>query len=488
MHIADPLLRVVDPPTACYCILALYFLKTLEEWSESIGPVSTEEPSSHERGAQRRSFAFDVPGQASIKRLYERRTAAGNRERFDEVFRALEEANLARLAGLFTGFSFAETIPGSHREADQLLREVLERFVEPAQERDLLRRSSARGLLARRLISHCARLEGAESALWGLQVGLTDLVIGLVQPRDGESAYDPVCRPNGLLLGAAEELERQLGFAKRQALCGETGDPIAGAIVRLLLFLTNHREYDLRVGDIIQNPRFVEGPSQLSQFDVVVAALLPNRLRAGDWGQNFAQHDPYGRFRRGIPARGHGESAYLLHMIESMSPHTGRMAGVFSRGVLFRGAGEEDIRRSLIQENLLDAVIALPERTLFENRSSVVLLVFRRRRDRESVLFIDASQDFDRRRSYNELTPADVQRVLDAYAAWDDVPGYARVVSPGEIEANGFNLYLPRYVKPVERPMRSQDELVAEHRVLLGELESVSSSVNELIAELTTRT
>jgi type I restriction enzyme M protein len=139
-------------------------------------------------------------------------------------------------------------------------------------------------------------------------------------------------------------------------------------------------------------------------------------------------------------------------MVETMKPGTGRMAVVVPHGILFRGAAEARIRRKLVEENLLDAVIGLPEKLFFGTGIPAVVLIFRKNKADEAVLFIDASRDVELGKNQNRLRDSDLQRVLDTYAARKPVDRYARLATMAEIAANEFNLNIPRYVDVLRVP------------------------------------
>src|SRR5690606_27091785 len=172
--------------------------------------------------------------------------------------------------------------------------------------------------------------------------------------------------------------------------------------------------------------------------------------------------DPYGRFKRGIPPKTKGDYAFILHMIETMNPKTGRVGVVVPHGVLFRGSSEGKIRQKLIEENLLDAVIGLPEKLFYGTGIPAAILVFRRQRKTENVVFIDASREFEAGKNQNKLTPGNIEKIVETYRAALNEPAlkgdegkvlkdkYAYLATKAEIAANDYNLNIPRYVDTFE--------------------------------------
>jgi type I restriction enzyme M protein len=185
-------------------------------------------------------------------------------------------------------------------------------------------------------------------------------------------------------------------------------------------------------------------------FDVVVANP-PFSLK--DWGKEEAKSDEWSRFERGVPAKNRGDYAFILHMIHSAREDTGRVATVVPHGVLFRGGSEKRIRKSLIEDNLLDAVIGLPENLFAGTGIPAAIMVFRKDRDasgRDDVLFIDASDTYEDATGQNKLREEDVDRIVDAYHAREEVDKFAYVAPRSEIKENNFNLNIPRYVDTFE--------------------------------------
>jgi type I restriction enzyme M protein len=168
-----------------------------------------------------------------------------------------------------------------------------------------------------------------------------------------------------------------------------------------------------------------------------------------------------------------------------MKPGTGRMAVVVPHGVLFRGAAEGRIRQKLIEENLLDVVIGLPEKLFYGTGIPAAVLVLRKHKADDKVLFIDASRDFEAGKNQNVLREADLQRILDTAAARQPVARYAHLATPAEIAENDFNLNIPRYVDTFEE--EAEIDLMAvrrEREQLKAELARLEVQMDAYLKEL----
>ena len=137
-------------------------------------------------------------------------------------------------------------------------------------------------------------------------------------------------------------------------------------------------------------------------------------------------------------------------MIETMDTTRGRMGVIVPHGVLFRGGSEGTIRQRLIEENLLDAVIGLPPNLFYGTGIPSAILLFKRNKPDDTVIFIDASQEFAQGTNQNKLRDQDVQKIVATYKARQDVAKYAAVVGRAQIVENEFNLNIPRYVETFE--------------------------------------
>ena len=240
--------------------------------------------------------------------------------------------------------------------------------------------------------------------------------------------------------------------------------------------------------DTLNSPLLVEN-DRLMKFNCVVANP-PFSL--DKWGAENAESDQYNRFWRGVPPKSKGDWAFISHMVEVALEKEGRVAVVVPHGVLFRGAAEGRIRRKMIEENLLDAVIGLPG-TLFQTTNiPVAILVFDRSREKggareecKNVLFIDASREFVSGKNQNTLSEEHINRIMETYTARAEEEKYAHIADVVEIKENDFNLNIPRYVDTFEEEEEIDiDAVQAEINDLEKELVEVRAKMAEKLGEL----
>ena len=232
----------------------------------------------------------------------------------------------------------------------------------------------------------------------------------------------------------------------------------------------------------LRNPKLLDDKGHLRQFDIVVANP-PFSLEK--WGHDAAENDKHKRFQRGLPPRTKGDYGFILHMIETMAPGSGRMAVVVPHGVLFRGAAEGKIRKQLIDENLLDIVIGLPEKLFYGTGIPAAILVFRKKKKDDKVLFIDASRDYLDGKNQNLLREQDLAKIIATSIKRKSVDKYAYLATPAEIAENDYNLNIPRYVDTFEEEEEIDLMAVrAEREKLKAELAVLEKQMAGYLKEL----
>lgn len=391
---------------------------------------------------------FVLPRGASFYDLYGDRHKAGNGERIDKALHAIEEANGNKLRDVFQDISFNANKLGDEEQKSDILRMLLEDFA-----RDSLDLRPSRvgsldiiGGAYEYLISRFAASAGKKAGEFYTPAEVSTLMARLVEPQEGDDICDPTCGSGSLLMKCGQEITRHTG-SRKYALYGQEAIGSTWALAKMNMFLHGETNHQIEWGDTIGNPKLRTAEDRLRHFDIVVANP-PFSL--DKWGSDKAATDRFGRFRRGLPPKTKGDYAFILHMMETMKPRTGRMAVVVPHGVLFRGSSEGEIRRKLIEENLLDTVIGLPEKLFFGTGIPAAILIFRKKKPDDTVLFIDASRDYEEGTSQNRLGEG---QLLKIFAAFDDrvsIDKYAHLATGKEIADNDFNLNIPRYVDTFE--------------------------------------
>lgn len=276
------------------------------------------------------------------------------------------------------------------------------------------------------------------------------LLINILDPREGETIYDPACGTGGMLLEAVHHVSAAGGDVKtlRGRLYGQEKNLTTSAIARINLFLHGVEDFHIERGDTLRQPAFFDG-DKLATFDCVIANP-PFSLER--WGEDIWASDPFGRNFAGVPSSKSGDYAWVQHMIRSMHARTGRMAVVLPHGALFRMGVEGKIRQRILEMDVLEAVIGLGPNLFYGTGLAACVLVLRASKTKERrkrVLFVDASRLFRRGRNQNTLEPKHAEQIYELYRNYESVAGLAHVATLDEIERNDWNLNIPRYVEPV---------------------------------------
>ncbi|MFK4766424.1 type I restriction-modification system subunit M [Desulfobaculum sp. SPO524] len=460
----DTFRGVVDASAYKDYVLTMLFLKYISDvWQDNYDAYKAEYGDAPELIEEMmKNERFVLPKNASFYALYDRRFEAGNGERIDKALHAIEEANMGKLNDVFQDISFNSTKLGDDKQKNDILRHMLEDFNKP----ELNLRPSRIGNLDiignayEFLIKHFAASSGKKAGEFYTPPEVSQLIAELVAPQEGDEICDPACGSASLLMKCAKLIKDRFGNRK-YALYGQEAIGSTWALAKMNMFLHDEDNHRIEWGDTLRNPQLLDGDDQLKHFDIVVANP-PFSL--AKWGQEAADSDPFGRFRRGIPPKTKGDYAFILHMIETLKPGTGRMGVVVPHGVLFRASAEGKIRKQLIEENLLDMVIGLPEKLFYGTGIPAAILVFRKNKKDNNVLFIDASREYQDGKNQNFLRDEDIKKVLDTAKARESVDKYAYLASLEEIRENDFNLNIPRYVDTFEEEEEIDLEAVLKER------------------------
>lgn len=400
-------------------------------------------------------------------------------QRIDWALADLEKQHLL-LQDAFHSVRFDSSLLGEPKQRQHLIADLLSCFGLPEFDFRSGASAEAAGFACETLISEAAVVAGKRGAEFFTPPEVSRLIAGILQPEAGESVGDPCCGSGTLLLTCSAFARARSGGEGCQ-LFGQEKNGSTWALAKINMFLHEELAAQLAWGDTLKDPRLV-AEGQLQKFDMVVSSPPFN---VKDWGQEAAATDPYGRYRRGVPPRATADYAFISHMVETLKPGQGRMAVVVSHGVLFRSGAELQIRRQLLEENLVDAVIALPAKLLPNTTLPIALLVLRKDKGDGQVLFIDASRQFEHGKTQNQLRDEHVAQIETTYAARADVEGYARLVSLEDILQNDCNLNVARYVDAVEQVCQVDLEaLRLERAQLRGELEGLESRFASLIQEV----
>ena len=470
----DTFRGTIDPAQYKDYILVMLFLKYLSDvWKDKKEEYEKEYKGDAERVKRRLARErFLMPDGCDYYALYARRNEANIGELINVALEQLEDANKAKLEGVFRNIDFnSEANLGQTKERNKRLKELLEDFATDTID---LRPSRVGGQdiignTYQYLIGRFASDAGKKGGEFYTPGEVSELLARLLAPKKGSRICDPTCGSGSLLIQVGDQV-RDNDFS----LYGQEMNGSTWALCRMNMLVHNKDAARIEWGDTIGSPKLIERDA-LMKFDVVVANP-PFSL--DKWGAESAEADKFHRFHRGVPPKSKGDYAFISHMIESAKEEGGRVGVIAPHGVLFRGGGEGRIRKALIEENLLDAVIGLPEKLFFGTGIPAVILLFKKGRSTKDVLFIDASGEYVEGTNQNRLGEDHIKKVVATYRAFQTVPKYSYRATREEIAENDFNLNIPRYVDTFE------GEKEVDLKAVQKEIETLESQLAGVRKEL----
>jgi len=435
------------------------------------------------RALARERFALDE--KSSFAYIYSKRNDAAIGQIINIALEQIEEANKAKLRGVFRNIDFnSEAVLGRTREKNAVLKHLLEDFAGLDLRPSQLEGNDVIGDAYEYMISLFASDAGKKGGEFFTPPMVSELIARLVKARENDRIYDPTCGSGSLLIRAYKKVPHGKAQIYGQERNGQTH-----ALCLMNMFLHGIDDARIAWGDTLANPLHLEN-DRLMKFQVCVANP-PFSL--DKWAMGFAGEatddrgfkmeaslDKYRRFEWGVPPTSKGDFAFVQHMLYSLA-EDGRMGIVLPHGVLFRGGSEGKIRQTIIEDfNLLDAVIGLPANLFFGTGIPACILVFKKNRNRENVLFIDGSGEgnYEKGKNQNNLREQDIQKIVAAYEKYETIDKYSYVATRDEIKENDYNLNIPRYVDTFE------EEKLVDMEAVAKEISDIKAELAEVEAEM----
>src|SRR6266699_6328730 len=422
-----------------YIFPLLFFKRICDVYDEEFQRALDESEGDVNYAAFAETHRFQIPEGSHWRDVRNQASNVGSA--IQKAMREIEQANPNQLYGIFGDAQWTNT----DRLSDAILRDLIEHFsslilsVANVPEDEL-------GQAYEYLIKKFADDSGHTAAEFYTNRTVVHLMTLMLDPRPGESIYDPTCGSGGMLLSAVAELKRQGKEYRTLKLYGQERNLITSAIARMNLFLHGIEDFHIERGDTLAEPKFIEG-DHLRRFDMVLANP-PYSIK--QWNRSSWEADPYGRNIYGVPPQGRADYAFFQHIIASMNPRSGRCAILFPHGVLFRDE-EQHMRTKLVEDDKLECVLGLGPDLFYNSPMEACVVICRTRKQNKrqgKILFIDAVHEVSRERAQSFLKPEHQQRILGAYQAFADEPGFTKVAVTAEVLEKDGNLSIPRYVRP----------------------------------------
>lgn len=460
-------------------IFGLLFLKRISDVFEEEGErieketgdkkLAWDEPDWHE---------FNVPEKARWGFIKSHTQNLG--ELLNKANEALEEANPATLEGVLavTDFNDKDRLP------DVILSKLITHFSKLRLRNADLSEPDILGRAYEYLIAQFADDAGKKGGEFYTPKEVVTLLVEILDPSERMRICDPACGSGGMLIQSFCHLREKGQNPKNISLFGQERNIGTWAICKMNMLLHGLSNPRLEKGDTLRAPKLLERDGSLMAFDIVIANP-PVSLK--NWGYEEAQNDPYRRFRYGIPPKGYGDYAFVQHMIATLNVK-GRSGVVLPHGVLFRGGAEGKIRKGILEEDLLEAVIGLPPNLFFGAGIPACLFIVNRDKPKErkgKVFLLYGAKDFLEGKRQNKLRKEDIQKIVTAYNEYRTVEKYCRPVPLDEIRANDYNLNITRYINVSEEEETIDvQNVLDELKALKVERSDVENKMNVFLKEL----
>lgn len=489
---ADTFRGKIDSTTYKDYILVMLFVKYISDvHKENLAKYRERYKGNEERikRAMRRE-RFILAENSTFDYLYEHRTSPEIGVIINKALAKIEDDNAAKLRGVFRNIDYnSEATLGATKERNTVLRNLLEDFKALDLRPSALVDEDIIGNSYQYMIEQFASDAGKKGGEFFTPPMVSELLARLVKPEVNDRIYDPTCGSGSLLIRVVNQVED-----RKVAVYGQERNGQTHALAKMNMFLNNIDDAKIEWGDTISNPLHLDEEGNLMKFQRIVANP-PFSLKkwadgfAGDGEEKFkmsADLDPHRRFDWGVPPAGRGDMAFVQHMLASLA-EGGTMATILPHGVLFRGASEKKIRKEFIELNYLHAVIGLPEKLFYGTGIPACILVFKKGRTEQNVLFIDASgvDYFEKGSNRNFLREEDVERIIEVYESYETVDKFSSVTTREEIKENDYNLNIPRYVDTFEEEELVDMEAVSENiSHIKKELKEVEAQMEKYLEEL----
>jgi type I restriction enzyme M protein len=457
---ADILRGRIDSGDYKHFIFGLLFFKRLSDvWQEEYEERLQRYDGNEELAADPDEHRFHIPEGHFWEDVRRKTTNIG--AALNHAFHAIEDAN-HRLKGVFQDVDFNN----KERFPDSVLEALLQHF-DRHRLRCLDMEPDVLGAAYEYLIAKFADDAGKKGGEFYTPKMVVRLIVEMLQPDEGMQVYDPACGSGGMLLETVHYLERSGKHPHSLHLYGQENNLNTWAICKMNLFLHDIDDANIARGDTLRDPKHLTPSNTLRRFDRVLANP-PFSLK--NWGhKEWKNGDRFGRDVYGCPPKSYGDYAFVQHMVASLKDD-GMLGVVLPHGVLFRGGAEGRIRKGLLQDDLIEAVVGLGPNLFYGASIPTCIVVMNRAKPEErqrKVLFVHGDEELEEGKAQNHLRDEHVKRLAASFHGWEDEERFCRVVDLEEIEKNDFNLNIPRYVDTTE-PQEPVD--VAEELRILKQL------------------
>jgi type I restriction enzyme M protein len=390
----------------------------------------------------------------------------------------IERANPETLSGVFSSFDDV-TWTDKSKLSDERLKNLIE-HMSSLKVGNQNYSADVMGDAYEYLIKKFADLSKKNAGEYYTPRTIVKLMVMLMDPKPGDTVYDPACGTGGMLIEAIRHInDRQMTYGR---IYGQENNLSTSAIARMNLFLHGASDFKIAQGDTLRTPKFIEH-NQLMKFNCVLANPPFGQEK---WGADSFETDKYGRNMWGCPSDSNADYAWLQHMIKSMKPMEGKVAVVLPQGVLFHGGKEGDIREQLIKSDMIETVIALAGGVFYGTGVSACIIFLNNHKKPEhkgKICLIDATKIYTPKRAQNEMEEKDIQEVYKLYQDYQDVVEKCKIVTIGELDNAGNTLAVNTYIEKKKQKVVSPAIVRENYFKALENVKKAETKMKTLLVE-----
>jgi len=448
-----------------YIFPLLFFKRISDLWDEEYKLALNESGGDLEYAFFAENHRFQIPKGCHWEDVRKKTVNVG--AALQKSFNEIEKANFEMLHDVFGDAQWTN----KRRLSDEKILDLIEHF----SQMNLSVENVPHDIMGEGyeyLIKKFADDSGHTAAEFYTNRTVVKLMTQITDPQPGESIYDPTCGSGGILLSSALHVKEQGKEYRTLKLYGQELNLITSAIARINMFMHNVDEFLIVQGDTLDNPQILEN-DELKKFDVIIANP-PYSIKK--WNREKWMNDPFGRNIWGTPPQGCADYAFQQHIMASLKEDTGRCVVLFPHGVLFRDS-ENEIRKKMIENDYVDAVIGLGKNLFYNSSMESCLLICRMKKPevrKGKIIFIDAKEEIRLERSTAYLKESHIQHISEAYHAFKDMKGFSQVVTNYEVlNSQNGNLSIQLYVK------QSSDNQNHELKDIISKINETQISIDQ---------
>ncbi len=417
--------------------MTLLFLKRLNDRFEE-NVENLRKQGKNETEANMEIFHdFFVPKDARWRKLQTTSKKIG--EKIDKTCKEIERAN-PKLEGVLTNTKYSDP----KKYPDDKLAKLVTHFNEPQLRNSDLEKEDIFGDAYEYLLEQFADATKKKGGEFFTPREVVSLLVNITQPKEGMRICDPTCGSGGMLIISRKHVEKEKGDPRNMVLDGQESNYGNLAMCKMNMVLHGITHFTIAYGDVLSNPQLIDKGS-IKKYDRVLA----NFPFSMDWDNKAAESDSHRRFEFGIPpSNGKADFAFIQHMFSHLN-NTGQAAIICSQGVLFRGGIEGQIRENMINQDIIEGIIALPEKLFFGTSIPACVMILNRKKPKvrkNKMIFIYAAKEYQEGKNRNKLRDQDITKITKTFHTFKDIDRYSHVADYDELKENEFNLNVPRYV------------------------------------------